>query len=307
MSTIYDKLAYLGYILIIIFYSNQMYELYNTNNMKSYYIIFGSLLYVFGMLFSIYEKYNNIDNFESISNITEEKISTKPPIKPITKKPPIKPITKKPPIKPITKKPPIKPITIKPSIKPITIKPTDKPSHKIESEIKQNQQLENNKKILDKNDKKISCPVCLDCPKNDPCPSCAACPDCKNKYELVYSHFILSIQSFLGFLITIKNDFRNTDVFYLLGNTLLINKYEKNNIAYLLLSISYSILMYNNILNSNNMNKLLGFSGLCLSIYYIKTFISNYLDTLSEEERNKIISSSNNIFSGISSTISKNL
>ena len=58
MINIYDKLAYVGYVLMIIFYSNQIYELYNSNPIY-YSLIFGSLLYIFSMLLYIYDKYRS--------------------------------------------------------------------------------------------------------------------------------------------------------------------------------------------------------------------------------------------------------
>ena len=69
MTNIYDKLAYIGYVLMIIFYSNQIYEIYNSNPIY-YSLIFGSLLYIFSMLLSIYDKYTLVENFKPIPKKT---------------------------------------------------------------------------------------------------------------------------------------------------------------------------------------------------------------------------------------------
>ncbi len=269
MTNIYDKLAYIGYVLMIIFYSNQIYEIYNSNPIY-YSLIFGSLLYIFSMLLSIYDKYTLVENFKPIpkKTIPKKTIPKKSiPKKSIPKKSTTMPINITPISEQTTNVPPL--ITTK------TLAPTICP-------------------------KQEPCPKQEICPKQEPCPIII----CKNQFEISYVNLLLSMYIFLGFLITIRGNVKNTDVIYLLGNVLLINKYEKNNIAYLLLSISYLLIMYDNILNANHMNKLLGIASLFLMIYNFNIFITKYLNNLSEENRTQILSTTNNIFSNITKTLS---
>ena len=154
MANIYDKLAYIGYVLIILFYSNQIYELYNINPIR-YSLIFGALFYIIAMIFSIYDKYNIIENFKPISKTTQKTTKT----------------TK-------AKSKTAKPISKTANL----ILNTTQPTQQIQQQSTQtNITLDQTKSINTQQPPNIcpkqeSCPPQIQCPTNGTCPTCTECP-----------------------------------------------------------------------------------------------------------------------------------
>ncbi len=108
-----------------------------------------------------------------------------------------------------------------------------------------------------------------------------------NKFKPKMGNLLLSIYTFTSFILPINLSVKFTDIYNLMGNTLLINKYDNNQmIAYGLLAIHYSM-MSSKILDNSAITRLQGVAGICLLLYATKQtlkYYNQYIDKIKDKK-----------------------
>ncbi len=97
-----------------------------------------------------------------------------------------------------------------------------------------------------------------------------------NQFDPVIGRILLTLYGFLSFIIPINPHLHLTDIFGIVGNMLLINKYDNYYvIAYPLLMVHYSIIS-GYIFKTESHDVLKGVAGICLLLYLSKKVVTYY-------------------------------